>query len=112
MNIEQWHGQLPDQYRDLAIANTPERCRKLIVDGPIIALNRGFYAALTPEGWDFWQAVEAYIRSKGTAPLPKIPEPGERIDGANWLRKRRLQLGPIPMYCHPAPARFIVVRRK
>jgi hypothetical protein len=69
--IEEWLEQLPDGYRERALANMYEEKRYKIVENMQDAIWEGLGWGRTPEGYDFWRGVYSHYFA-GT-PLPPLP---------------------------------------
>lgn len=63
---------LPESYRELILANITDFANSSLYLKPSEALSYAFDWHNTPQGWDFWNAVQEFLVGK-RAELPLIP---------------------------------------
>lgn len=74
--IQEWLMELPDGYRERALANMDEGKRHTIVENMEDAIWEGLGWGRTPEGYDFWCGVYShYAIGTPLPPLPQSPNP-------------------------------------
>ena len=74
--VKEWLMELPDGYRERALANTIEGIFKMCDASMAEALYSSFMWGGTPEGLDFWADVKNhYATGTPLPPLPQSPKP-------------------------------------
>jgi hypothetical protein len=74
--VKEWLMELPDGYREMALANMCEENKSIVVRNMEDAINRAFTWEESQEGDVFWLAVyNHYFISRPLPPLPQKTNP-------------------------------------
>ena len=86
--IKEWLTELPEGYRERALANTIEGVLKMCEVSMAQALYGSFVWGGTPEGLDFWVDVKNHYAT--STPLPPLPNSSES--------KHEQAVSPVPTF--------------
>lgn len=70
--VKEWLEELPEGYRELALANAKENCLSNECEDICEALYISFIWRASSEGYNFWNNV--YTHFPNGSELPKLPE--------------------------------------
>ena len=75
--VKEWLQELPDGYRERALANLQTDSGGLLVDAQHRAVRKLRFWSETKEGYKFWSSVVSYLMGE-SSDLPPLPQPTRR----------------------------------
>lgn len=75
--VKEWLQELPDGYRERALANLPTYSGGLLVDAQHRAVRKLRFWSETKEGYKFWASVVSYLMGE-CSEFPPLPQPTRR----------------------------------
>ena len=73
--IQEWLMELPDGYRERALANMDEEDKNMVKESMSDAINNSFLWSESPEGRNFWEQVDDhYVHGTPLPPLYEQPD--------------------------------------